>query len=104
MSEPIDVTLAAALQRIDEVRDLTVHSNPETVLFLAVELANEAQKLADYIGQPDHDITCRVHGLVPGQAVGGCRLCDEGEVPDSHDDHRPEGWDLFRMQDVVDEI
>lgn len=28
-------------------------------------------------------LTCLVHGVVPEQDGGGCRLCDEGEVPDN---------------------
>jgi hypothetical protein len=91
-NEPIDVTLIAARKRIDQARQLLKFDTGLTGTTAGEylrELADEAERLADYVGQPDMEKVALHYALHP-------RPLDLEEAE--------EAPDLFCMSDVVDEI
>jgi hypothetical protein len=122
-TEPIDVTLVAVRKRIEQARRAAAHEPllPGVAVTwhkqLLRELADEAERLADYVGQPDpyrlneqqrKDLAATLaaqsvaHQLPASLGPLVDRLCQpitDGEVPD-HDDL----LFTFSMQAVVDRV
>jgi hypothetical protein len=121
--EPIDVTLVAIRKHIEQVKRLRrvledgFHvSDAERLMF---DLADEAERLADYVGQADPE---RLVRIARAEGAAGALNAAIHEVEDDDDAellaHRAEQWereaatlagaergaDLFSIQAVVDRV
>jgi hypothetical protein len=65
-TEPIDVSLHALRKRIGQVRSASPAWADDWRTKLVRELADEAEKMADYVGQPDMEKVALHHALHPG--------------------------------------
>jgi hypothetical protein len=109
MSEPIDVTLVALRQRIAQARErqsmLEDGFRVTTSEKLLFELADEAEKVADYVGQPDPE---KIKGwaLEPLRAIAARSTGPNAPSPElaaaleEDEGHRF----TFSMQAVVDRV
>jgi hypothetical protein len=87
--------LVAIRKRIGQARVAldTANLDPGWLRELLRELANEAEKLAGYVGQPDMEVVALYHAMQGMGAVPKLLAEELGEDEETHE---------FRMQDVVD--